>query len=243
MALNCPNCGGPISVSDEFCPYCGSLNQTKEKEKVKKAETKVKNVKSVTTPLIIVVVLIVLNLIVAAIGAGAYTSGHQKRRDMNEARADEIEAQFKGYIDDHDYLMANAFYNEGDYYGISTMKQYRMVCDALSYYSSVFYKVAPVRPTKYNSDGLLDEASTVAREMHGIYDLSTNSYYDFVPSEETNEITSDIVNEAETLVAAAYHLTPEEVDSMYRMKEDEIAKLLQQAYIRNAGASFETEDE
>ena len=246
MTVNCPNCGGPISVTDEYCPYCGSLNQTKEKEKVKKAENKAIHAEkkaSLTIPLIVIVVLIVLNLVAAGIAAGAYRSGYEKRKEMNEARADEIYAQFKSYIDDHDYLLANAYENSGDYYSISTMKPYRLVIDGLGYYSTIFFYVAPERPNRYSGDKRLDNIGALARNLDSFYDLSSHSYYDYTPAEDADEIMNDITTEIEALVAAAYHLTPEETAGMDRMKEDEIAELLKDAYIRSEGAKTETEED
>ena len=235
MTVNCPNCGGPISVTDDYCPYCGSLNQTKEKEKIKKVETKVKLVQgkaSLNRPLMVIIVLIVLNLIAAGFAGSAYSMGLDKQRAMNETRSDEIVSQFKGYLEDRDYLLAYSMYESGDYYSLSSMKQYRMVTDALGDYSSIFFHVAPALPSKYNTDDLLNYVSSVGSSLAQIYEYPHKEYYDYVPSQEVLDTTEDIICEAEALVCAAYHLTDEERSQLRDMKEDNMVDLLKKAYLR-----------
>lgn len=231
MTVNCPNCGGPISVSDEFCPYCGSPNQTKEKEKVKKAESKA----ALAKPLVLIIILIILNVIATAFISEAYGLGLDKKKAINEAHAEEIANQFQKYLADRDYLLAAEFYSSDDYYSLSTLKNYRMVTDALYNYAHIFYDIAPDEPSEYEAEALRSNAKSIGMHLSEIYEYPKKTYYDYVPTEDVIDITEDIISETEAIVAAAYHLTEEETAGLCDMKEDRVVELLEEASQRQEG--------
>ncbi|MBO6215622.1 MAG: zinc ribbon domain-containing protein [Lachnospiraceae bacterium] len=241
--MNCPNCGGQISVTDEVCPYCGSPNQTREKQKADKKVRAAEAKASLTKPLAVFGTVLLLNIIAAVIVSNAYSAGLDVRRARNEARATEIEAEFKSYLDDKDYLLADSYYANGGYYSVSTMKPYRRVADALSYYSSIFFDIAPDRPNDYNSDGVYENCGNVARDLHSLYEVTDLRMADAVPTEYAETALNDIIREAEVMVAATYHLTDEETAGLMRLKESEIADLLKKAYIRYDGSGVMEEGE
>ena len=216
-----------MSIFDEKCPYCDSVNHMREERKVVETERRA----NLVVPLVIVIALLVANIIAAAAAANAYSAGSARARAENEERSDEITAGFLSYLDEGDYLLAYAFYETGDYYSVSGLKRYRSVTNVLGDYSTIFFYVAPERATGYNRDWLLSNTKSVATHLEYIYS-EPSGYYDTPVSDEALTYIAGITYEAQALVASAYHLSDEEIKALPYMKSGQIEETLRNAYLR-----------
>ena len=191
--MKCRYCGGEVSLTQKYCPYCGKLNdqtaghaEAMEKYQKDYAETKAevmdttRRFGSAAVSAVIIAVLAVLILASIIVGSNAWDIRYavQKRDSVkNEAEYSKV---LENYLKNEEYLEYDAYveYRGIDSYHPEAYTSYRRLSYVVSYYSALYETLGNVITARDLKDAS-NWSSSMTREL--------SSFYEEVDSYRTND--------------------------------------------------------
>ncbi len=149
--MKCQACNAPLSIENERCPYCGTLNPEfaghrrdmkrftgeflKTRSSVLKTTTEAAQ-KSMR--IVIVCVMAVLMLLSFFFLSISWDLSYEIQKWQVSSKSEKYKALLDTYEETDDFLAFSALYNENSMYGIEEFEEYDYVQRAASHYESIF---------------------------------------------------------------------------------------------------------
>ncbi len=193
--MKCKYCGANISIEDEYCPYCGALNEdarqhNEDMRRYRRAfwRTRTQVMDSAGRQsrrharAITIAALVMLNIVVLCCRGASYDLGYWWEKVQANARADSHYARLAELEADGDYQELEDYYNRYGLYNVDRLREFNAVTYAAQYYSTVYESLMrltdPQFDDGYTTDGEL--AERLADNVTYFYDNITSkqiSYY------------------------------------------------------------------
>ncbi len=243
--MKCKQCGSPVTLEDEFCPYCGALNTAARKhiEDMKRFNSDYSNTKSEVlgnvakqskrhTRIIILITLIGLNIVFLALRSQSYEIRYHINQLRNKANASTYEAKMSKLESDGRYLEMYYFYNRQDLYDTSDeLSSYTTVTDMAWQYNkfkdSIYY-IENNDSVNYISKGqALEDAASAVYEFYSSYAYRDNDYFADRFSESHLNAMEDMKSQIETLLSSYCSFTSDDIARLSDMDKQELLLLIE----------------
>lgn len=182
--MKCPNCGGNLSLEDNYCPYCGKPNALarrhvsdmeqfkqdyeKTKEEVRESHLSAGFFKGLIARVILLSVLVVGIIISLTMLRDVYSIRYKMEIKDSTRHAAEYMDQLEDYLGDEDYITAYQFMKIHEMDFIHVYQKYSAVRYVLFEYDDVCDTIMQiVFPRKYGTyDDLPKQLSDSLREFY-----------------------------------------------------------------------------
>ena len=249
--MKCKYCGSNLGIEDEYCPYCGKLNEeaaghhaelksyTDEFEQTK-TEVKKKSISAGRLGRLIVIGLMLAAILYMRISISRNSDVEYREHKKEERIASEVNKNRDTITETLKDLEKNREYMALENY----MLNYRLRSDnTYDDYSRVFTAVINYRVICEDIINILDgydgyEGKTKKNwcDDAAIYINNWNSYVEGgfwgdsptspMHAGEHGAFLSDIKKETQDIVQVYFNLTDEQVSSMWKMETEDISKML-----------------
>ena len=210
--MKCPHCGAQIGLEEKYCPFCGLPNEfaRKHQEDMDRYEQefqqtqsevyqKTRHFTSLTVPLTVIFVLILLNI-------HSHLSKHQENIDT--------------YIQNGDFCGLSYYYSQNSLYYEDAFDKYNALISASDSYRNIYRILVDTSSScnnyYFDSDEISHTITTLARDVHDIYNLEDNYSYNAEEyfTDETNAALTDLRTQTKAILVAYAGLTPEEAEAL-----------------------------
>ena len=243
--MKCKCCGANVSLEDEFCPYCGALNEQARKHirDMKKfsedyedtKEEVISNVEKQSRKhanTIAAIVLIVANLLILVCNFNI--SGIRDFRDtmIVKMHADEYRETLLRLEEDEKFSELNAFYSQNYLFTIDKLKDFYLVSEMAYDYEELMEHsyYLNYECDSYFSENTSETLSRLASDIVGYYDNLESMEYDYYKDmiSGTHEAAiKELCHRTEMILKNDLKFTDEEIQSMADMDQLDIALMLQ----------------
>ncbi len=187
--MKCTQCNAPVTLEEEFCPYCGALNIAARQhiEDMKRfssdySYTKSEVMDNVTkqskkhTRILLLGSLIGLNIIGLALHTQYYDIQYEINQWKNKARASSYEASMAKLEENGKYLEMYELYSRKDLYGCSdSLESYTTVTEMAYDYNqlkeNIYYLYSD------NCEDISSKSQALENAASGIYEFYNNYSY------------------------------------------------------------------
>lgn len=187
--MKCTQCNAPVTLEEEFCPYCGALNVAARQhiEDMKRfssdySYTKSEVMGNVTkqskrhTRILLLGSLIGLNIIGLALHTQYYDIQYEINQWKNKAQASSYEASMAKLEENGKYLEMYELYSRKDLYGCSdTLESYTIVTEMAYDYNQLKENIYYL--SNDNCKDITGKSQALDNAASGIYEFYNNYSY------------------------------------------------------------------
>ncbi len=242
--MKCKQCGSPVTLEDEFCPYCGALNIAARQhiEDMKRFNSDYSSTRSEVlgnvakqtkrhTRIIILITLIGLNIVFLALRSQSYDIRYYINQLGTKAKASSYEAKISELEADGKYLEMYYLYSRYNLYDASeTLSSYNMVTDMAWSYNKFKENIYYVNNEKTNSiisnGQALDYAASAIYEFYTNYAYRSRDYFEEYFLENHLNAMEDMKAQIEAILSSYCSFTSEDISKLSDMDKQEILLLI-----------------
>ena len=239
--MKCKCCGANITIEDEFCPFCGALNEPARKhiEDMKRyardySDTKTEVLRNAEkqsrhhSAVLVIALLVLANVITLAAALNVDDVSYMIEELSVHAHAGEYKKQLDAYEAEGNCLMLNRLYNQKVLYGDDSLREYSSAADVAGNYVRIEGFCHYLNSGGgYRTKGELIES--LSREITDFYyslSLSSKEYYKDRFTGQHLSFIEDTTEKIELLLRTELGLTKEEIGSLPGMEEQNIMLLI-----------------
>lgn len=239
--MKCKCCGANVTIEDEFCPYCGALNEPARKhiEDMKRyakdySDTRKEVMSNAEkqsrhhSVILILALLVFANVITLAATLNVDDVSYMIEELSVHAHAAEYKKQLDAYEAEGNCLMLQKLYYQKDLYEDESLREYSSAADIAGNYVKIandcYYLTAG---GGYQTKGQLIEA--LSREITDFYyslSLSSREYYRERFTGQHLSFIEDTTEKIKLLLRTELGLTAEEIEALPDMEEQNIMLLI-----------------
>ncbi len=242
--MKCKQCGSPVTLEDEFCPYCGALNIAARQhiEDMKRFSSDYSTTRSEVlgnvekqtkrhTRLIILITLIGLNIVVLALKTQSYDIRYNLNQLGNKAKASSYEEKMSELEADGKYLEMYYLYSRQDLYSASdTLASYNTVTDMAWNYNkfkeNIYYVNNEETQNIISNGQALDYAASAVYEFYTNYSYRDRDYFTEYFSENHLNAMEDMKDQIEAILLSYCSFTSDDIAKVSEMDKQELLLLI-----------------
>lgn len=242
--MKCEICSAPVTLEDEFCPYCGALNkparqhiedmQRYNRDYQKTRAEVLRNVDRSSRRhgyILAILALVVLNVVVFTAQFFDYEIEDLRRTLQVRRNATAYEREMAAMEAAGDYSLMQRVYNrEWLYDGSENLRSYNYVCDMAGdlerIEDNLFYLCHPEVPNYMEPDEELDRLANYIVYFYENWKWQDESYSQQYFAEPHLAAMKDMKRCVETELQRYAGLTDEEIEKLPDMKKTELLLLL-----------------
>lgn len=231
--MKCEQCGGPITLEEEFCPYCGALNQAARQhlEDMKHYQNEYESTRSEVlgnaarqgtrhARLMAILALIALNVFVFVLQAKAYDIGYFIEEKSARLKASSYEEKMAELEVDGNYKDMYEYYDRHYLYSASDELQSYQSVVSMSYAYQRFmryvYYLDNDKAKSYTPrNTALEYTASSACDFYDRWNEQNREYY---RQEEFSgshlKAMQDMKDKIETTLKTYCHLTDEDIEKL-----------------------------
>lgn len=226
--MNCPYCGGTLTLEDLFCPHCGKPNAEGQNhaEDMKKYQDEFSSAKQevyektgrftgIAVKAVILAILVALSILFLLIASNSYSINDLIRKSRADRKYNEYSKILDSYIEDEDYLGLDAFAESKNLYCSSgKYTKYYSIRRACGNYSLIYEYIFIL--SSGNEDYIPTYTiSSLSDYLTYQYELADQdfSYYDGCDTTENKEIVQKITDRVNLLLKTYLGLSDEELQT------------------------------
>ena len=218
----CKNCGAPLSIEEEKCPYCGTSNPAAQKHAKELARIqfsalkKIRAISQKSRRIVLLCMMIVL-LIVSFVFLGlSWEIGSAVTKWQASANHEKYSAILDQYEKDGDFLSFAALYDQKYLYGSDEFEEYRHVYTAASNYSNIYRYISTLLEEEHWEDGHKNALESLCESLDYHYKYIEREpyewYYDIGAYDEQHLDAVERINEKiENLLKLTFSISEEEM--------------------------------
>lgn len=247
--MKCENCGGNLSLEDEACPYCGTINKHARqhirdmKRYQGEFQATRKNVYAVTRKYagitvraVVITVLVILTVILGFIASESYSIKRNLRQNRAERNFAEYSAQMEQYLADEDYLAFYAFTEANYIYGYDApyekyMPAVRVSNQYIYLYETIMGAYTELQRDYADQETLERHTQRVAEQLNYFYeslDMENYTYYEGADSQMNRDALAGMERNAMALLQTYCGLSREDVESLPELTDARRMVLLEE---------------
>ena len=227
--MNCPHCGSPIGLEDEYCSYCGKINefalehnkqmhhyQNEFLKTQQQVEDSAKRFSRLSGPLISLVILIIANIaaFIFLISSWNISSSIESRQILKQEALHRDNLNM--YLEQKEYQKFSAYYDRYSLYMVEEFRYYNAVKYTIDDYYYVYNSI--MNPYEYDQDeeSIQSTLTILTRQLSEIYHPEDSYSYDKDKyfSDENMKVISDIQERTKVLLLTYTDLTEEQVNAI-----------------------------
>ena len=231
--MKCPHCGAQIGLEEKYCPFCGLPNEfaRKHQEDMDRYEQefqqtqsevyqKTRHFTSLTVPLTVIFVLILLNIVSFVFVAKSWDIGSGLQKQQIHSHLGKHQENIDTYIQNGDFCGLSYYYSQNSLYYEDAFDKYNALISASDSYRNIYRILVDTSSScnnyYFDSDEISHTITTLARDVHDIYNLEDNYSYNAEEyfTVETNAALTDLRTQTKAILVAYAGLTPEEAEAL-----------------------------
>lgn len=240
--MKCKCCGAAVTMEEEFCPYCGALNEPARAhiEAMRRYQYDYQNTRQQVlrnanqqsrrhAQIIAVVILVAMNIILVALYMNIFLFQELFEEWKIKRHESEYQSQLEAYEAAGDYARLNALYSHSNLYSNKSLREYDAVADLADQYtriqSQLFYLATDVDSYQTDSE-LLQRMSQNIQSFYEWLGKKDSYYYPERFSGSHLEAMEDMDRKLQAQLISFCGLTEEETAQLAQMDVQEIFLLL-----------------
>lgn len=242
--MKCKQCGSPVTLEDEFCPYCGALNIAARQhiEDMKRFNSDYTSTKSEVlgnvakqskrhTRIIILVILIGLNIVLLALQSQVYEIRYNINQLGNKSKAASYEAKMSELEESGKYLEMYYLYNRQDLYDTSDeLNSYVTVTEMAYYYNqfkdNVYYITNDSTKSTVSLGQAIDYAASALYGFYSYYASRDESYFKERYSQKHLSAMEDMKEQIEAILTSYCSFTSDDIEKLSNIDDTDKQSLL-----------------
>lgn len=240
--MKCKCCGASVTLEEEFCPYCGALNEPARAhiEAMKQYNRDYQNTRAAVlqnaerqskrhSRVLILGLLIFLNILLPVCMANSYEIADFLRARQIHAHAAEYRQKLEAFETEADYEMLSGYYSRNWLFEEKSLRDFETVSDMAGQYvrilDGIYYLIGQSR--SYLSQGEL--LQRVANSTAGFYDnlaMRDREYRKDHFTEQHLKAMEDMEEKIGMLLKAYCGLTEEDVSRIPEMDSQSLMVLI-----------------
>lgn len=244
--MKCEQCGNPnITLEDEFCPYCGALNEAARKhiEDMKHfsgrfEETQSQVMENVTSmskfhsEIIVVVILALLNITVLVCNINKYEISWWLEDRAVKANASSYEKLMSELEANGDYILLSRYFNSKSLYAASDdLKEYSTLANLAYDYDNIISNIYYLNNdgiSYHSQDEIIEEIADSVTNFYSEFSCKDKEYY--IERGDFKESHLNAMNNMEKNIKICLkghcNLTDEDIDELEIMSKQQLRILL-----------------
>lgn len=227
--MNCPNCGNPLGLEDEVCPFCGAPNTFAQKHQAdmehyerafrktqQEVSQKASRTASYMTPMILIAVMVLLNVAALAISHSSYRIADSIINRRITRNAAEHRENIEAYLEDGNYFGMSSYYDQNDLYYGDEFEEYDALVSAANDYYYIYSTLVDKNDYSFSEDSIDSTIRSLCNNLQDLYDIENSYSYhkDTALTEDKMEYISDIRHQTEALFITYASLSADEAASL-----------------------------
>lgn len=240
--MKCRHCGASVTLQDEYCPYCGALNEPARKHiaDMKRYHSDFQQTKQEVMDhvakqsrshgqLAVIGILVVVNLIALVFQMNIYNFTEWYQDIRNRIHASQHYAVLEAYEAEGNYELLSAYYSRNYLYGVESLREFDTVTDMASDLSRIREAMFYLNREGESYSGKGEFIQRIANFVAYFYDSLSRQDQTYHPERYAQphlDAMLDMEQELRLLLKAECALTDEDLSQLSQMDSQSILILI-----------------